>query len=106
MRNRLLAMVAIIVVVSGALWFANQAFKARHWEEFSEAGDRAFSRQNYPYAEKMYREALQRAEELDPQDARVAKSLTALHRVYKAQGRTQQADSLLARARALGGGRK
>ena len=106
MGNRLLAMVAILVVVLGGLWFAHQAFMTRHWEEFNAAGDRAFSRQNYSYAEKMYREALQRAEALDPQDARVVKSLTDLHRLYKAQGKTQQADSLLARARALRASRK
>ena len=106
MGNRLLAMAAILAVVLGGLWFARQAFKTRHWEEFSAAGDRAFSRKNYTYAEKMYREALQRAEDLSPRNARVVKSLTALHRLYKAQGKTQQADSLLARARALRGSRK
>ena len=106
MANRLLAMTAILTVVLGALWFAHQAFMTRHWEEFNAAGDRAFSRQNYQYAEKMYREALQRAEDLGPQNARVVKSLTALHRLYKAQGKTQKADSLLARARALRRSRK
>ena len=60
MGNRLLAMAAILVVVLGGLWFAHQAFMTRHWEEFNAAGDRSFGRQNYPYAEKMYREALQR----------------------------------------------
>ena len=106
MGNRLLAMAAILAVVLGGLWFAHQAFKTRHWEEFNAAGNRAFGRQNYLYAEKMYREALQLAEDLGPRNARVVKSLTALHRLYKAQGKTQLADSLLARARALRSSRK
>ena len=106
MGNRLLAMAAILAIVLGGLWYAHQAFKTRHWEEFNAAGNRAFSRGNYPYAEKMYREALQRAEDLGPRNARVVKSLRALHRLYKAQGKTQKADSLLARARALRGSEK
>jgi tetratricopeptide (TPR) repeat protein len=88
------------------LWYAHQAFKARHWEEFNAAGNRAFGRRNYPYAEKMYREALQRAEDLGPRNTRVIKSLTALRRLYKAQGKSQKADSLLARARALRSSKK
>jgi hypothetical protein len=101
MTNRLLALAAILAVVLGGLWFAHNSFKTRHWEEFKAAGDRAYGRKNYVYAEKMYREALQRAENLGARDPRVVKSLTALHRLYKAQGKSRQADSLLARARAL-----
>jgi hypothetical protein len=106
MANRLVALALILAVILTGMWFAHQSFKMRHWKEFKAAGDRAFGRKNYLYAEKMYREALQIAEDQDERDPRVVKSLTALHRLHKAQGSTRLADSLLVRAHTIDQSRK
>ncbi len=106
MAKRLIALALILAVVLTGMWFAHQSFKMRHWKEFKAAGDRAFGRKNYHYAEKMYREALQIAEDQDQRDPRVVNSLIALHQLYKAQGSTRLADSLLVRVRTIDQNRK
>jgi tetratricopeptide (TPR) repeat protein len=85
----LLALFAILLFgVIGTI-----AFDDRHWLAFDDAGDVAYERGNYDYAERMYKEALQVARELEDQRL-IRASLEALSRAYAAQGRP--AESLAA----------
>ncbi len=94
--------VPLIVLAAGVVvWYAHISYEARYWEEYREAGLRALERGNYKWAEKMARKALVEARDLGPRDPRVRQSLEDLSRVYRAQGKEAQADSVLARARAL-----
>jgi len=74
------------------------------WDEFRQAGHRAYRRGNYKYARQMYREALQQAEELDPGGRLVVESLLDMARVYQAQGHPDTSAVYQARARALQSG--
>ncbi|MFT5088913.1 MAG: hypothetical protein ACI8PG_003279 [Planctomycetota bacterium] len=55
----------------------------RSWQEYIEAGDRAYERGNYAWAEKMYREALQYAEQHGKDDPLVAKTWRHLNRLER-----------------------
>lgn len=66
------------------------AFDDRHWQAFDAAGDVAFERENYKYAERMYNEALQEARNLENREL-IRASLQALSRAYAAQGRSTEA---------------
>ena len=96
----------IALVIGLALWYAHVAFEDRHWKEYREAGQRASARGNYEYAERMHRKALKEAEDLGPQSPLIVQSLADLSKIYKAQGKSDQATSALARARALRSGSK
>jgi hypothetical protein len=82
-------------------WVAFAASRDRFWEDTRAAGHRAYQRGNYDYAHRMYREALQQAEDLDPGGRRVLQSLLDMSRVYEARGRADSADLFRARARDL-----
>lgn len=98
---RALVIALIVLVAALLLWHAHTAFSDRHWNSYKEAGDRAYARGNYAWAEKMYGKALREARDLDPHDSRVVKSLVDLGRVYKAQERDDLAAAAIARAREI-----
>jgi hypothetical protein len=77
----------------------------RFWEDTRSAGHRAYQRGNYEYAQRMYHEALEQAEDLDPGGRLVVASLLDLGRVYEARGRADSAALYRERARALQAGR-
>lgn len=73
-----------VIVVLGII--GTISFDDRHWHAFDDAGDAAFERGNYAYAERMYDEALQVARELKDEKL-IAESLRDLNRVYAARAR-------------------
>lgn len=87
--------VLLVIVMGGYLLFDD-----RHWHAFDDAGDGAFSRQNYKYAQSMYREALREAKRLEDRQL-VAATLADLQRVTLAQGLTGQAADYAARRAAI-----
>ena len=96
--------IALALAVVGALaWLGSAGFEDRHWHAFIDAGNRAYGRGNYAYAERMYSEALQQARDLDSGGELERKSLKYLDRVRSAQSRQEQAR--LARQQARGAGR-
>lgn len=60
----------------------------RSWQEYIDAGDRAYKRGNYAWAEKMYREALQYAEQSDKDGPLVAKTWRHLRRLEQTRSRS------------------
>ncbi len=94
-------LVVVVIAALAAGWAAHLATEGRMWDEFRQAGHRAYGRGNYKYARQMYREALQRAEERDPGGSRVVASLLDMGRVHQAQGHPDTAAVFQARARAL-----
>ena len=86
----------LVIAIGGYLLFDD-----RHWHAFDEAGDGAFSRQNYAYAQSMYRKALLEAERLEDRQLMVA-TRADLQRVTHAQGLSSQAADYAARRAALG----
>ena len=87
--------VILVLGVFGAI-----AFDDRHWHAFDDAGDVAYERGNFDYAERMYGEALQVAHELEDAEL-LAASLQALSRTYAAQGRHAEARAAVQEARGL-----
>ena len=59
----------------------------RSWQEYIEAGDRAHERGNYAWAEKMYREALQYAEQQGKDDPTVTETWRRLNRLERTRSR-------------------
>ena len=100
-KPRLIAGFLVAIALGLLLWYAQIAFEDKHWQEYRKAGQRAFERGNYKWAEKMHKKALQEAKDLGAKDPRIIKSLVDLSKVYKAQGRRGLADSTRTRARAL-----
>ena len=98
--------VAIAIAMCVLLWLAYAGFQDRHWSAFQDAGDRAYGRGNYAYAQRMYHEALQEAERLDPRGEELVQTLLALSRTHKASGEQTLADAMLTRARAVRAQRK
>lgn len=95
-KGRLAVLVVLgVIVLFGVVGYV--AFDDRHWRAFDDAGDVAFERGNYAYAERMYTQALQVAEELDDRQLIVA-SLQALSRAYAAQERPAAAAEAVRRA--------
>lgn len=95
---RLLVAVAILLVLAIVGFIA---FDDRHWHAFDDAGDGAFARRNYEYAESMYRKALLEAERLEDRQL-IAATLSDLERIARASGRSADAASYAARRAALG----
>ena len=89
-----------------AMYFLARQITDRHWSAFQNAGDRAYSRGNYAYAQRMYHEALQEAERLDPRGEELVQTLLALSRTHKASGEQTLADAMLTRACAVRAQRK
>jgi hypothetical protein len=97
---------ATAIAMCVLLWLAYAGFDDRHWSAFQDAGDRAYGRGNYAYAQRMYHEALQEAERLDPRGEELVQTLLALSRAHKASGEQTLADAMLTRARAVRAQRK
>ncbi len=83
----------ILLVVVLFFWHIQGTFEERTWKEYRQAGHRAFDRGNFKYAEKMYRRALKEARDLGPESPLIEQSLADLDKVYKAQGKGDQAGS-------------
>ncbi|MDA0333627.1 MAG: hypothetical protein O2782_00485 [bacterium] len=84
-RTRLGALVVLgVIVVMGII--GTVAFDDRHWQAFDDAGRVAYERGNFDYAQRMYNEALQVAQELQDPDL-IRSSLLALSRVDAARRR-------------------
>lgn len=98
--------VAIAMAMCVLLWLAYAGFEDRHWSAFQNAGDRAYGRGNYAYAQRMYHEALQEAERLDPRGEELVQTLLALSRTHKASGEQTLADAMLTRVCAVRAQRK
>ncbi|HCL27246.1 MAG TPA: hypothetical protein DIC52_02275 [Candidatus Latescibacteria bacterium] len=65
-RSRLWTIVALVAILLFGI-IGTIAFDDRHWRAFDDAGDVAFKRGNFDYAERMYKEALQVTQELEDQ---------------------------------------
>ena len=63
-HQRLWAIIALVVILGLGI-VGTIAFDDRHWHAFDDAGDVAYERGNYKYAQRMYKEALQVARELE-----------------------------------------
>jgi len=83
-------------------WLAVSSSQDRFWDDTRAAGHRAYKRGNFLYAQRMYREALQQARDLDPDGRRVIQSLLDMSRVCQARGRSDSASMFRARAEAVG----
>ena len=83
------------------IWGALAASEDRYLQEYRRAGDGAFGRGNYTYAERMYKEALDEAIRLEPRGSEVARSLRDMSKAYRATGKNKLAAAMLERARAL-----
>ena len=92
---------AVVLVIAFLLWLGYAGFEDRHWSAFKEAGDRAFGRENYAYAQRMYDAALDEAERVDPDGEKVVQTLLALSSTHKALGEPMLAEAMLDRARTL-----
>ena len=76
--------IALMVAILGFLYFSSED---RSWQEYIDAGDRALERGNYEWAKKMYGQAMQYAQNKDPDDPLVAKTQAYLKRLEKVKGR-------------------
>ncbi len=83
-RGPLIGIGLFFVAIMLVLFYAAEN---RSWQEYIDAGDRAYERGNYPWAEKMYREALQYAEQKGKKDPLVAKTWRHLKRLERARSR-------------------
>ncbi|MBT4496886.1 MAG: hypothetical protein HOC74_04155 [Gemmatimonadetes bacterium] len=98
---RPLFLVGGVALLGLLLWWFDAASEDRHWNEFSEAGERALERGNLAYAERMLSESLQYAQG-QKDEAKMIASYRLLHRLYKAKGEEARAQQMLERARAVG----
>ena len=99
--RRIPVAVAVALVAVVLAWVAITASRDRFWDDTRAAGHRAYQRGNFRYAQRMYREALQQAEDLDPGGPRVMKSLLDMSRVYAALGYADSASQFRTRSQAL-----
>jgi hypothetical protein len=81
------SLVIVVLLMVTILAFLHFSAEDRSWQEYIGAGDRALSRGNYDWAEKMYGEALQYAQNKGDDDPLVAKTRRYLQRLEKARGR-------------------
>ena len=97
-RSLRLLLLPAAAVLGLVIWQFDAQFERRHWNEFSEAGTRALERGNHAWAEKMYTEALQYAQQQGDEEKEV-QSYRLLNRLYDMQGEPEKAADMLARAR-------
>jgi hypothetical protein len=90
--------VIAFVLLLGVALAGTLLFRDRHWHAFDDAGDAAYERGNHAYAERMYLQALQEAQELDDPSLEAA-SQRDLSRVYTALGRHAEARAAAAASR-------
>ena len=62
----------------------------RYWHEYIDAGDRASERGKYEWANKMYNQALQYAQNKGANDPLVAKTKVYLERLEKIKSRSDR----------------
>lgn len=84
--TKVLVFLGLFFVALFAVMFT--ASDERSWQEYIEAGDRAYERGNYVWAEKMYREALQYAEQQGKDDPLVAKTWRQLNRLERTRSQS------------------
>ena len=72
--------VALLVAM---LILMHHSSENRYWHEYIDAGDRASKRGNYEWANKMYNQALQYAQNKGANDPLVAKTKVYLERLEK-----------------------
>ena len=99
-RLRPLLLLLVVAALGLTFWWLYSAFQQRHWNAFSQAGDRALERGNYEWAEKMYQQALQYAQ-TKKNEEKTVQSYLLLHRLYKRQGEEELAAEMINRARQL-----
>ncbi len=89
--------------VLAVLWLCSTSAFAQiePWQSHTEAGVKAYQQGNYPEAEKRLVAALKEAENFGPEDPRLAKTLTDLALLYRAQGKYAEAEPLYKRALAI-----
>lgn len=68
------------------------------WNTYTDFGAMAFEKGDYELAEKMFEAALEAAQQLGPDDARLASSFNNLALVYQRQGQKLKATTLYKRA--------
>ena len=71
------------------------------WHTCMNAANNAYKKGAYDYAERMFRAALNEAEDFGPDDPRLAKNMNNLALVYYAQGKYAEAELLFERSLAL-----
>ena len=76
--------VIILIAIIALLHFSGTD---RSWQEYIDAGDRALERGSYDWAEKMYGEALQYAQNKGDDDLLVAQTRKYLKHLEKARAR-------------------
>ena len=74
------------------------ACQQQTWESAMASGQQAVQEGNYAEAERIFKVAVQRAEEFGREDRRVAVSLTQLAQVYAGQGKHVEAEPLYLQA--------
>ena len=83
--SRVLAVVGLLFITLFIV--LSYTSEDRSWQEYIDAGDRAYERGNYAWAEKMYREALQYAEQHDADGPMVRTTWRHLHRLEQVRSR-------------------
>ena len=91
--NRILAVVAAIIIVRAVLLFKRRDW----WHECVEAGRKACDAGDYAAAEKKYLLALKMAQHLGRSDTRMSMTVSCLAYLYAAQGKYDQAEPLYKR---------
>lgn len=100
-NSRLLGALAFLVGLALVGWIVRATSADRHWRAYNSAGDGAYSRGHYDYAERIYDQALQEAENLGRREL-MAASLMDLSRTYAAQRRPEEARAAAEEARRAG----
>ena len=80
------------------LWPATALAQVEQWQGHMDAGVQAYLQQDYPEAEKQFTAAAKEAEQLGPQDPRLATTLNSLAETHRAQGRFEEAETFHKRA--------
>ncbi len=94
METRLLFLLLLPMWFLPALVIADEA----QWEQYMRAGEAAYQRGDYEEAVGQTKAALKEAEDFGEQDPRFATTLNNLARLYRAQGRYDEAEPLYQRS--------
>jgi tetratricopeptide (TPR) repeat protein len=86
------------VSVIGCLLLSPLACQQQTWESAIASGQQAVQEGNYAEAERIFKVAVQRAEEFGREDRRVAVSLSQLAQVYAGQGKHVEAEPVYLQA--------
>ena len=94
---RVVILMGILLALAAMGYFA---FDDRHWHAFNDAGDGAFERRNFEYAQNMYLKALTEAQRLEDRQL-IDDSLADLRRATHAQGLTAESARFAAQRASL-----